>query len=157
MDHVIRKLAVADLPRLVEMCASHAEYEKATFDGIGKQQALQALIFADAPTLFCYVVETGQDVVGYFSYTFDVSTWDAQKFLYMDCLYLEPSHRGLKIGDHIIDLLLDIARQHGCINIQWQTPIFNEKAIRFYNRIGATGKNKMRFSLSTASRPDNHP
>jgi GNAT superfamily N-acetyltransferase len=149
MDVVIRKLTLADLPRLVEMCGSHAEYEKATYDGTGKQEALQALIFADTPMLFCQVVESDHCLVGYFSYTFDVSTWNAGKFLYLDCLYLEPSHRGLKIGDRIFDLLRDIARQNSCVNIQWQTPAFNEKAIRFYNRIGATGKDKVRFYMST--------
>lgn len=149
MDYVIRKLTVTDLPRLVQMCASHAEYEKATYDGTGKKEALQALIFADDPRLFCHVVEADHRLVGYFSYTFDVSTWNAGKFLYLDCLYLEPSYRGLKIGDRVFELLLEIARQNNCVNIQWQTPAFNEKAIRFYNRIGATGKDKVRFSLST--------
>jgi GNAT superfamily N-acetyltransferase len=150
MDHVIRKVALHELPRLVEMCASHAEYERAAFDGTGKQEALQTLIFTETPTLFCYVVEANHQLVGYFSYTFDFSTWNAGKFLYLDCLYLEPSHRGLKIGDQIFDILRDIARQNKCVNIQWQTPAFNEKAIRFYNRIGATGKDKVRFSLRTA-------
>jgi hypothetical protein len=31
--------------------------------------------------------------------------------------------------------------------LQWQTPVFNEKAIRFYHRMGATSKDKVRFFL----------
>jgi hypothetical protein len=44
-------------------------------------------------------------------------------------------------------MLRDIAREKNCVNIQWQTPVFNKRAIKFYNRIGATGKDKVRFTL----------
>jgi hypothetical protein len=31
--------------------------------------------------------------------------------------------------------------------VQWQTPAWNEGAIRFYDRIGAVSKEKLRFFL----------
>lgn len=147
MDYMIRKLEEHELPRLLEMCASHAEYEKAAYNPTGKHQALQSLVFGNDARLFCYVIEAGGPLVGYFTYTFDISTWDAGKYLHLDCLYLEPPYRGHRIGDHVFAKLIDIARKHNCIAMQWQTPVFNEKAIRFYKRIGAVGKDKVRFFL----------
>ena len=34
-----------------------------------------------------------------------------------------------------------------CSHIQWQTPEFNKRAIKFYDRIGAQSKSKMRYFL----------
>lgn len=67
--------------------------------------------------------------------------------MYLDCLYLEEEIRGFGIGEAIIEKLKQIATDKKCINIQWHTPKFNEKAIKFYDRIGGTGKDKVRFFL----------
>ena len=147
MEYIIRKCEKNDLPILVKLCQNHAEYEQASYNPMGKQELLERAIFSDSPQLFCYIIECKEKVTGYFSYTFDFSTWDANRFLYMDCLYLEPESRGFKIGEGVIEKLKEIARQYDCINIQWQTPVFNDRAIKFYNRIGGTGKSKMRFFI----------
>ena len=146
MEYVLRKVHRDELPRLVEMCERHADYEQAAYSSAGKQQALETLLFMEHPRLFCYVIETDSSLVGYFTYTFDTSTWDAGMYLHVDCLYLEPDYRGQKIGDKVFEKISMIARDNNCINIQWQTPAFNDKAIRFYNRMGAVGKEKIRFS-----------
>jgi ribosomal protein S18 acetylase RimI-like enzyme len=86
-------------------------------------------------------------IVGYCSYTFDFSTWDARYFLHLDCLFIEEGFRGMSIGEKLITQVIFIAKQRKCVNVQWQTPIFNEGAIRFYKRIGATGKEKQRFTF----------
>jgi GNAT superfamily N-acetyltransferase len=147
MEHIIRKCEKSDLPTLVELCQKHSDYEQAAYNPKGKQELLTKAIFSDKQKLFCYVIESNRQLAGYFSYTFDFSTWDAKGFLYLDCLYLEPEFRGFGIGELVFDKLKRIAKQNDCINIQWQTPIFNNRAIKFYNRIGGTGKDKIRFFI----------
>ena len=88
-----------------------------------------------------------ETIVGYASYTFDFSTWDVATFMHMDCLYLDEEARSFGIGEALIEKLKQIAIAKNCINIQWQTPEFNERAIKFYHRIGGTGKSKVRFTL----------
>jgi ribosomal protein S18 acetylase RimI-like enzyme len=152
MEHLIRPCQQKDLPALVGLCRRHADYEQAEYLETGKAEQLGMAIFADSPKLFCYVVEVDEQMAGYFSYTFDYSTWDAQYFLYLDCLYLDPDFRGSGIGAEIFELLTAIAQQNDCVNIQWQTPVFNERAIKFYKRIGGTPKDKVRFFLNTAQK-----
>jgi len=65
----------------------------------------------------------------------DFSTWQGQTFLYLDCLYLEPEVRGLRIGESIFEKIKKIAGQNKCSSIEWQTPVFNERAIKFYRRM----------------------
>lgn len=148
MEYSIRNCEPSDLPKLVVLCQKHAEYEKADFSPEGKQESLQKALFDAQPKLYCLVVATKETIVGYISYTFDYSTWDAATFIYMDCLFLEEQARSFGIGEVLIDKLKQIGIENNCINIQWQTPEFNERAIKFYNRIGANGKDKVRFTLN---------
>lgn len=145
MEYLIRPCEEKDLPRLVELCQKHAAHEQHPYDAEGKELLLSKALFSEKPSLYCLVVALGDEPQGYVSYTFDFSTWDARSFLHMDCLYLEPNIRSLGIGAIITDKLKAIARERACVNIQWQTPICNEGAIKFYYRIGATGKEKLRF------------
>ncbi|MDQ6528714.1 GNAT family N-acetyltransferase [Flavobacterium sp. LHD-85] len=148
MEYSIRNCKVSDLPKLVILCQKHAEFEKAEFSPEGKEEGLKNAIFGQNPKLFCLVVATEETIVGYASYTFDFSTWNAQTFLYMDCLFLEEETRGLGIGEKLIEKLKEIGTENNCVNIQWQTPEFNTRAIKFYNRMGAKGKDKVRFTLT---------
>lgn len=145
MAYLIRKVETQDLLALVELCRKHAEYEQAEYDSATKQELLSSALFDTPPKLYCWVVEHNKQLVGYTSYTFDFSTWDAATFLYLDCLYLEPSCRGLGIGEEIMYRLKQVAQHNNCVNIQWQTPYFNTGAIKFYKRIGGVGKEKVRF------------
>jgi ribosomal protein S18 acetylase RimI-like enzyme len=149
MEYIIRECTEKDMPNLVELCGKHSEFEQTNYDPNGKENLLKKAIFSDTPKLFCSVIESNNNLQGYFTYTFDYSTWDAKTFLYLDCLYLEPEFRGQRIGDIVFEKLKAIANQNDCVNIQWQTPIFNERAIKFYNRIGGTGKDKVRFFIDT--------
>lgn len=147
MEYSIRNCEPQDLPKLVILCQKHAEFEKADFSPEGKEEALKKALFNDNPKLYCLVVAIDKDIVGYVSYTFDYSTWDAATFMYMDCLFLEEEARSFGIGEVLIEKLKQIGIEKNCINIQWQTPQFNERAIKFYHRIGGKGKDKVRFTL----------
>ncbi|WP_035652733.1 GNAT family N-acetyltransferase [Flavobacterium sp. ASV13] len=148
MEYLIRNCEISDLPKLLVLLQKHAEFEKAEFSSEGKKENLKNALFSEKPKLFCMVVTTKETIVGYVSYTFDFSTWDASTFLYMDCLFLEENARSFGIGEVLIEKLKEIGTQNNCVNIQWQTPEFNERAIKFYKRIGAKGKDKVRFTLT---------
>ncbi|WP_264535556.1 GNAT family N-acetyltransferase [Flavobacterium sp. N1736] len=147
MDYLIRSCEVSDLPKLVILCQKHAEYEKADYDAKGKAEALKKALFDSDPKLFCLVVAVEKDIVGYVSYNFSYSTWEAGDIISMDCLFLEEQARNYGIGEVLIHKLKEIGKEKKCINMQWRTPDFNERAIKFYNRIGARGKEKVCFFL----------
>lgn len=149
MEYLIRKIERSDLNTLVDLCAKHADYEGAGFTGGHKYERLEAEIFSINPGLHCYMIDCRGIIGGYFSFTFDFSTWDAQTFLYLDCLYLEPEFRGLRIGEAVFDKLKQIAVENNCVNIQWQTPVEKQRAISFYHRIGGVSSAKARFKLET--------
>jgi GNAT superfamily N-acetyltransferase len=147
-DYIIRPVTKNDLDGLLILMQEHADYERAAFDPANKKNKLETALFNEPVKLSCWVVERDGDLNGFVSFTFDFSTWDAADFMYMDCLYLKPETRGRGIGTVIIKKLHKIAKEMNCINIQWQTPDFNESAIRFYHKNNAASKNKVRFTLN---------
>ena len=75
------------------------------------------------------------------------STWDANFYIYMDCLFLTEESRGYGIGEKMMNVIKEEAEKLNCNLIQWQTPDFNTRAIKFYDRIGGISKTKERYFL----------
>jgi len=145
--YLIRPVERKDLDELVELCALHAAYEKSEYDSSGKKEMLSKLIFSDSPNLHVLVVEQGDRIIGYASLTKQCLTWDANHYIYMDCLYMRENVRSQGIGSVLMDRIKELTKELGCNLIQWQTPDFNVRAIKFYNRIGGRALQKERFFL----------
>ncbi|WP_329213358.1 GNAT family N-acetyltransferase [Streptomyces sp. NBC_01485] len=149
----VRAAERSDLSRVAELAAAHAEYERAAPPVPDLAERLAVLLFdTPAPRLCCLVAETaGGEVVGYATCSPEFSTWEGREYLYLDCLFLTPGHRGLGLGALLMDAVTDRARDLGLSEVQWQTPAWNDGAIRFYARLGALGTDKRRFSLHVSS------
>ena len=144
----IRFAKKEDLNELVNLCEEHAQYEKVEYSSLNKKQLLEESIFSEIPSLFCLVVEVDKKLIGYATYMKQFSTWDAAYYIYMDCLFLKEGWRGFGLGEKLIEQIKIEGKGLECSLIQWQTPNFNTRAIKFYNRIGATSKTKERFFLT---------
>ncbi|OKK06402.1 acetyltransferase [Streptomyces sp. CB03234] len=152
----IRHARPADLPRVAELAAEHAAYEKAAPPAPGLADRLAALLFAtEAPRLRCLVAERPGDghLVGYATCAPELSTWDGREYLHLDCLFLEAGQRGLGAGPMLMNAVIAEAHALGLTQVQWQTPAWNEGAIRFYDRLGAQAKEKLRYTLSVPHGP----
>jgi ribosomal protein S18 acetylase RimI-like enzyme len=151
-NYLIREIQKNDLDELMLLIEEHTAYEQADYNGEGKKKLLQKELFRDNKQLNCWVVEINNKINGFCSFTYDYSTWDAAFFIYMDCLYIRSSFRGLGIGSVILTRLKVLAVEKQCVNVQWQTPDFNAPAIAFYKKNGALSKDKVRFTLPVDSK-----
>ncbi len=142
-----RKVQPSDLPALLQLMKAHAAHEDATWNDALLPAHWEPLLFTDVPKIHGYLIEINASAEGYFTYTIDYSTWQAAAYLHMDCLYLNPQWRGKRIGDAVLRFLQAVATQQNSSGLQWQTPVSNASAIRFYQRNGAVGKEKIRFFL----------
>jgi GNAT superfamily N-acetyltransferase len=124
----------------------HARHERSEFSTDGKHEKLAEAIFSESPKLYCWIVEVDNDVTGYCTFTIDFSSWSASHYLHLDCLYFDLPWRGKGLGKRLMEKLKSYATERQCANIQWQTPDFNVDAIRFYEKLGAESKSKVRFT-----------
>ncbi|MBK3629343.1 N-acetyltransferase family protein [Streptomyces asoensis] len=148
----VRHAERSDLPRVAELAAQHAQYERAAPPVPDLAERLAVLLFdTPAPRLYCLVAEVSDgEVVGYATCSPELSTWECREYLLMDCLYLAPGNRGRGLGAQLVEAVTAQARSLGMAEVQWQTPAWNEGAIRFYARLGALGTDKRRFALRAA-------
>ncbi|MET9654452.1 GNAT family N-acetyltransferase [Streptomyces sp. NPDC006460] len=151
----VRHALPADLDRVAGLAAEHAAYEKSAPPAPGLADRLARLPFGPEPArLRCLVAELPDGTLaGYATCSPELSTWDAAEYLHMDCLYLSADHRGLGLGPLFVAALREEARTLGLSEIQWQTPVWNEGAIRFYDRLGAASKEKLRYFLPVGESP----
>ena len=147
MKYQIIKPVKDRIENIIDLCAAHAEFEKSDYARENKAKLLYKDLWSDHPKLFCLVAESNDRYVGYITWMKQYSTWDAKEYLYMDCLYLESDFRGFGIGEALIDHMKDFGKRENIDLVQWQTPDFNIRAIKFYYRIGASSKSKERFFL----------
>lgn len=144
----IRLAKLKDINQIIDLCEAHAHYEKAVYSRGGKSEQLAQDLFSKVPKLYCLVVENEGQLIGYATYMTQYSTWEANQYIYMDCLFLNESVRDFGIGEKLVRKIQEKGRTLGCDLVQWQTPSFNTRAIKFYNRIGSNQKNKERFFLN---------
>lgn len=142
---LIRKVQQSDLSQVVDLCHAHALYEKAHYDKEGKVKRLREQLFASSPSFTCLIIEYKETLIGYASLTKQFSTWDADFYMYLDCLFIKENYRGLGLGKKMMEAVKEEALQSGCNSVQWQTPDFNHKAIHFYEKLGAIHQKKARF------------
>lgn len=142
---VIRFAEKQDVRQIVKLCELHAIYEKEAFDTSKKEESLSKHLFDCSNKIKCLVVENGNQIVGYATFMRQFSTWDSSFYIYLDCLYFIESIRGQGIGKEVMNKIKEYSKSENCQIIQWQTPSFNDKAIKFYRKLGAESKTKERF------------
>lgn len=143
----IRFAEKKDIPQVIDLCKQHANYENVEYDRKNKEELLFNVIFGEFPVLKCLVVAKENTIIGYATYMKQFSTWDADFYIYLDCLFFTEETRGKGLGTTLMEKIREYAKTENCSVIQWQTPDFNKKAIRFYQKIGGLSKTKERFFM----------
>ena len=77
-------------------------------------------------------------VVAFALYFTNFSTFLAQPGLYLEDLYVQPACRGAGIGKALLSHLGALAVARGYGRFEWSVLDWNENAIRFYEKMGAT-------------------
>ncbi|MCU7372364.1 GNAT family N-acetyltransferase [Paucibacter sp. O1-1] len=138
-----------DAAVLAALCREHACYERlAPCNDDGFEARLAAALAAGR--LQAWLAGRREEALGYASLTLDFATLSARPFAHLDCLYLRPAARGQGLGACLLHEVKQCAVALGCAELQWQTPDWNEAAVRFYLRAGATLRDKKRFAMSLA-------
>jgi len=142
MKYRIRVAEAKDQKHLLFMMKEHALYEGNELQISIHHQQINSL---ESLPLTIFVVESNNKLVGYMSVIKQFSTWEMDWYLYLDCLYLNEETRGQGIGLKLMQKLKLFAQKNMISSIQWQTPIDNLPAIKFYQKLGAINKEKQRF------------
>ena len=137
MSMNIRRAVKEDCPRLLELIQELADYEKAPDEVTVTLEHFEASGFGENPVWWAFVAEENGIVNGFALYYIRYSTWKGQRMYLEDILVTEKS-RGKGLGKLLMDRLIEEAKEKRFNAIVWQVLEWNEPAINFYKKYGAT-------------------
>lgn len=132
----IREAKIGDEKPILGLIKELAEYEKDLPAVVNTEEALKSHLFEEK-ICHAYVVELDGKIIGFALYYISYSTWKG-KCLYLEDLYIQPEHRRTGAGSILFDKLIDICKENSFARMDWQVLDWNELAINFYEKKGAT-------------------
>ena len=134
----VRAAELRDITAIVRLIRALAEFENLTHLLQVTPEKLRPHLFSEKPAAEAMVAESGGEVVAFALFFTNYSTFLALPGLYLEDLFVVPSQRGRGIGEALLTRLGQVAVERGYGRFEWCVLDWNENAIRFYQRMGAT-------------------
>ncbi len=152
----LRAAEPRDLPAICGLIAELADFEHLSHLVQGTPEKLAPHLFGARPVAEAVVAElpdeAGAPVVGFALFFTNFSTFLAQPGLYLEDLYVQPAQRGAGIGKALLQHLGALAVARGYGRFEWSVLDWNENAIRFYEKMGATVMTEWQICRVTGER-----
>jgi GNAT superfamily N-acetyltransferase len=142
----LRPATPADVPLILAFIRELAEYEREP-DAVHATEAdLLRDGFGPAKRFDCLIADYTESsvtaAVGFVLYFYNYSTWRGHAGIYVEDLYVRPSHRGKGIGKALLTRVAAIAVEEGCPRLEWSVLDWNTPSIAFYQQLGAVMKSE---------------
>jgi GNAT superfamily N-acetyltransferase len=135
----IRPATIDDVPLIRQLIAELADYEKLAHAAVATDDDLRAQLFGAHPAAEVLIGEVDGEPAGFALFFHNFSTFLGKRGLYLEDLFVRPAFRGAGLGRHLMAALARIALQRDCGRFEWSVLDWNQPAIDFYRRLGATG------------------
>jgi GNAT superfamily N-acetyltransferase len=134
----IRVATEDDVPLILSLIRELAEYERLSHEVVATEETLRDSLFGErrvAETLLAYL---GDDPAGFALFFHNFSTFLGRPGIYLEDLYVRPEFRSAGVGRTLLVRIAGLAKERGCGRLEWAVLDWNEPAISFYKRIGAS-------------------
>jgi GNAT superfamily N-acetyltransferase len=137
-EFTIRAATPTDVPVLFDLIQALAEYEKLSHAVTGNTEALLDHLFGAKPYAEAILVESAGQAVGFALFFPNYSTFLTKPGIYLEDLFVLPEFRRKGIGKAILQYLAQLAVERDCGRLEWSVLDWNEPAIAFYEKLGAS-------------------
>jgi GNAT superfamily N-acetyltransferase len=138
---VLRNAHASDVGTILGFIRELAEYEKLAHEVVADEGSLVTHLFGDRPSAHVVIAEWHGEPAGFALYFYSFSTFLAKPTLYLEDLFVRPLLRGNGIGDALLRSLAAVALERGCGRMEWSVLDWNEPALGFYRKLGASPMN----------------
>lgn len=121
----------------MELINELAAFEKAPTEVTNTVKQMEVDGFGPNPIFGFFVAENEGHIVGLSLYYWRYSTWKGKR-LYLEDIIVTEAWRGKGIGKLLFDETMRHALNEDCTGMMWQVLNWNEPAIEFYKKYGAT-------------------
>jgi GNAT superfamily N-acetyltransferase len=150
--HTLRQARPEDATAIVGLITELAAFEKLEHLVVVTPESLKPHLFGPRPVAEAVVGEVDGRVVAFALFFTNFSTFLGQPGLYLEDLYVQPAHRGTGLGKALLKHLGALAVARGCGRFEWSVLDWNQRAIDFYEAMGATVMPDWRICRVTGDR-----
>ena len=139
---MIRAATEGDVGTLLGFVHELAAYERAPDEVVATEDLLHAALFGPDAVATAIVAEHEGTPVGFALYFWTFSTWLGRRGIWLEDLFVQPEHRGLGLGKELLTELARRCVEAGGGRVEWSVLDWNEPALGFYRRLGATAQDE---------------
>ncbi|MFP6873969.1 MAG: GNAT family N-acetyltransferase [Verrucomicrobiales bacterium] len=136
-EFTVRPASLEDVKAIHGLLMELAVYEKIDHLVEATTDSTHKALFGSSPVADALVVELSGALIATAVYFQNYSTFMGRPGLYLEDIYVQPTHRGTGIGRALLIELAKIASSRGCGRMEWTVLDWNTRAIDFYQRLGA--------------------
>ncbi|MCY7410883.1 MAG: GNAT family N-acetyltransferase [Chitinophagales bacterium] len=137
MNIEIRTAKESDIPSILSLIKELALYEKAPLEVETTVESMMKDGFGKEAIYHSQIAIADNIIVGCAVYYIGYSTWKG-KMIYLDDIIVTESMRRFGIGKKLFDAVGKFAKESGANHFRWHVLDWNEPAINFYKKIGAS-------------------
>jgi GNAT superfamily N-acetyltransferase len=134
----VRPAREADVELIYSLIVALAEYERAPDEVVGTPELLRQWLFGEAPAAEALIGEVDGVPVGFALFHGTFSTWECRPGLWLEDLFVLPEFRRFGVGGRLLGNIAKLAIDRGYTRVTWTALDWNEMALSFYRKIGAT-------------------
>lgn len=132
----IRKATANDIPVLLTMIREMADFLGLEFTLLVRENDLKKYLFTK-PIASCLIAEMTESnaPVGYVVYYQTLSTFRGRPGIHLEDIFVREGFRSTGIGRGLLHAVCRVGKKGNCCRIQWEAPVDNERARRFYDSL----------------------
>jgi GNAT superfamily N-acetyltransferase len=139
---LVRAARPEDVPTLLGLFKELAEYEHLEHELKATEEQLREALFGERPAAEALIAERDSQALGYALFFPTFSSFLASTGVWLEDLFVRPSDRGEGVGRALLEAVAARVRERGGERLEWAALDWNELALGFYRRIGATTMNE---------------
>jgi GNAT superfamily N-acetyltransferase len=149
---VIRPARSGDEFVLFEMIGELAAFEHLEHLLTGSPEQLAHDLFGAVPRAEALLAELDGKAAGFALFFSSYSTFLTKAGIYLEDIYVRPSLRGRGTGRALLGAVAKVAVERGAGRLEWTVLDWNEKAIGFYQHVGAARLQEWQLCRITGDR-----
>jgi GNAT superfamily N-acetyltransferase len=127
-----------DVPLILSLIRELAEYEHLSHEVVATEEMLRDSLFGERRVAEVLLGYLDGEPAGFALFFHNFSTFLGRPGIYLEDLYVRPEFRGAGVGRAMLVRLARLARERDCGRLEWSVLDWNEPAIGFYKRLGAS-------------------
>ena len=137
-DFEIRQAEEDDVPEILVLIKALAEYEHLADEVVATEELLKITLFGINSPVEVQIAYNKNQTLGFALYFRTFSTFLGRPGIYLEDLYVRESVRGKGVGEALLRRTAKRAREIGGGRLEWSVLNWNEPAINFYQKMGAS-------------------